>query len=185
MPVDARIRKSTESILRAGLELLNENKDAKLTDVAIQAGVGRATLYRLFKNKDDLVVAITQYCFDEFEKAIQPIEEEAKSAIHAIELLFHYTMPLTLESNFLSKIDYFLNSHPDIEKIEKLYRAKMLLLIEEVSKEIVIDKQLSPSWLLNLIEGLFYAGWLQQTSENFSSEQAATLAYLCFSKSIK
>ena len=184
MTLDARIKKSTEAILRAGLELLNKNKDATLTDVATQAGVGRATLYRLFKNKDDLVMAIALYCHEEYEKATQPIEKQAKSAMHAMELLFHYAMPLTLEFQFLSKLDYFLQSHPAMEQIEKQYKAEMVELIEEVRKEIKIDKQLPTSWLLNLVEGLFYAGWLQQTLEDFSAKQAADLAYSCFKKSI-
>jgi len=184
MNLDARVKKSTESILRAGLELLNDNKDAKLTDVAIQAGVGRATLYRLFNNKDDLVMAITLYCLEEYEKATQPIGQKAKSAIHAMELLFHYAMPLTLEFQFLSKLDIFVLSNPKIEQIEKQHIAEMTELIEKVRKERIIDKRLPTSWLLNLVEGLFYAGWLQQSIENYSPEQAAELAYYSFQKSI-
>ena len=107
MNADARIIKSTESILNAGLALLTKNKDTKLTDVAIAAGVGRATLYRLFKNKDDLVVAIASHCLNEYEIATQSIEKDAKSAMHAMELLFHCSMPLTLEFQFWSKLDYF------------------------------------------------------------------------------
>lgn len=185
MSIDARIKKSTESILRAGLELLNKNKDAKLTDVAKKAGVGRATLYRLFKNKDDLVIAIAMFCLEEYENAIKPIEKEAKSAMHAMELLFHYTMPLTLEFQYLSNASYFLQSNPEMAQIEKQYKAEMMELMEKVSKEIKLDERLPISWLPNLVEGLFYTGWLQQTAENYTAKKAAELAYFCFSKSIK
>lgn len=185
MNTDARIIKSTESILNAGLELLTKNKDTKLTDVAVAAGVGRATLYRLFKNKDDLVLAIASHCLDKYEVATQPIEQKAKSALHAMELLFHYTMPLTLEFQFLSKLDYFLESNPAIDQINKQYKNEMVELIEEIRQEIKIDNKIPNSWLFNLVDGLFYAGWVQQTEEGCTANQAAELAYSCFEKSVR
>ena len=48
-PLDARIKRSRTAIIEAGLECLNQNNEASLTDIANQAGVGRATLYRLFE----------------------------------------------------------------------------------------------------------------------------------------
>lgn len=185
MPVDARIEKSTQLILKAGLELLNENKDAKLTDVAIKAGVGRATLYRLFKNKEDLVTAITQYCLEEYDKATSSIEAEAKSAMHALELLFHYAMPLTLEFKFLTNLEYFTEISPELREIELQQKNEMYELIDEVITEVNADSILTATWLYNFIEGLFYAGFLQQTEENNSAQHAAELAFHCFEKVIK
>lgn len=185
MPVDARIEKSTQSILKAGLELLNENKDAKLTDVAIKAGVGRATLYRLFKNKEDLVTAITQYCLEEYDKATNTIEAEAKSAMHALQLLFHYAIPLTSEFKFLTHLEYFIEISPELQAIEVQHKTEMYELIHEIIAEVNIDNMFTATWLYNFIEGLFYAGFLQQTEENSSAEQAAELAFHCFEKSIK
>ena len=182
MNLDARIKKSTESILQAGLELLTENKDAKLTEVAAHAGVGRATLYRLFKNKEDLVMAITLHCFSEYEKATHSIEREAKSALHAIELLFHYAMPLTLEFQFLTNLDYFIEISTDIKLIEQQHKAEMTELVEHVKREQKVIDKLTTSWLLNYIDGLFFTGWLQQTQESYTAEQAAELAYYCFEK---
>ena len=184
MTTDARIKKSTKAILRAGLELLTVNKDAKLTDVASKAGVGRATLYRLFKNKDDLVLAITHYCIDEYELATQHIEKQAKSALHAIELYIHATMPLTLEFQFLISLDYFVDISPEFKKIEQQHKAEMIELIEEIKKEVPVNKKLTNSWLYNVLEGLFFAGWLQQTADSCSAEQAAELAYYSFKKVI-
>ena len=184
MNVDARIKKSTESILRAGLALLNENKDAKLTDVASQAGVGRATLYRLFKNKEDLVTAITHHCLDEYDRATASIEREATSAMHAMELLFQYAMPLTQEYKFLSDLEHFIEINPELKQIDAEHKAEMLELIDEIRKEVKPDQKLSSAWLNHYVDGLFYAGWLQQTEEGVSSQQAAELAYFCFEKTV-
>ena len=184
MTVDARVQKSTTAIVKAGLVLLNENKDATLTDVAKKAGVGRATLYRLFKNKEELVMAITKHCLAEYEQATLSIEQEAKSALHALELLFHCAMPLTLEFQFIDRLDYFIEISPELKALEQAHKVEMYELIAEIRAEVNIADNLSDVWLYNFIEGLFYAGWLQQTEDNCSAEQAAQLAYYSFSKAV-
>lgn len=184
MAPDARITKSTNLLIKAGLALLNDNKDTKLTDIATHAGVGRATLYRLFSNKNELILAITQHCLEKYQQATLCIEQEAKSAMHALELLFIHAMPLTLEFKFLSNLDYFIDIGPEIKQTELQYKMEMMKLIDDIIKDVSVSKTLPASWLFNLIEGLFYAGWLQQIEDNYSPEQAAELAFYCFKKAI-
>ena len=114
---DARTLKSQQALIQAGLKLLNKNNEITLSDVAKEAGVGRATLYRLYENKEALVEAISLYCLQTFEEITQPIEKKAKSCLHAFDMMFELIMPFTEESQFLAGLEYFSEFSPKIEKI--------------------------------------------------------------------
>ena len=59
---DARTVKSQQALIQSGLILLNKNKGISLSDIAKEANVGRATLYRLYDSKEALVEAIAVWC---------------------------------------------------------------------------------------------------------------------------
>ena len=181
---DARVTKSTEALLKAGLTLLNQNKEASLSEIATVAGVGRATLYRLYKNKEELVKAIAIRCIEEYDEAIKPIDKQAKSYIHAFELLFEFTMPMTEQFQFLINLDYFSPTIPEVEAIFAKQTQEMLELIEAAQKDGCVDKSLPSEWVNNLIEGLFYSSWIQQTDHGTSAEEAARMAFLCFRRAV-
>jgi len=181
---DARVKKSTEALINAGLRLLNKNKETSLSEIAAEAGVGRATLYRLYKNKEELVKAIAMFCIQEYDKAIEPVDKKAKSYMHAFELLFQYSMPLTEQFQFLLSLDYFAPTIPEVEAIFEKQSEEMLALIEAAKKEGSVDKALLSEWINNFIEGLFYASWIQQKEHGTSSEEAARMAFLCFRRAV-
>ncbi|REL30102.1 TetR/AcrR family transcriptional regulator [Thalassotalea euphylliae] len=183
--VDARIVKSQQALVLAGLTLINKNKEISLSDIAKSAGVGRATLYRLYTSKEALIEAIALHCLQVFEQATQPIEAQATSAMHAFELLFSLAMPLTAELQFLMTLDYFADDIPEVNRIIAEQDQELWDLIEQAKQAGELDNSLPTSWVLNLIEGLFYAGWVQQEEYQASAAQAASLAFRSFSKAVQ
>ena len=184
-PIDARIKKSHNALMEAGLRLLNQNKEASLSDIASAAGVGRATLYRLFSNKEELVKAIAMHCLDLFDEATAPLDSQARSVMHYMELLFQVTMPMTEEFQFLMDLDYFANEIPEVDAIIKETDEELIELFDEGKREGSIDQDLPSTWLKCYIEGLFVAGWLQQKEQGFSAEECARLAFRCFKNGVK
>lgn len=183
--VDARIQKSQHALVLAGLKLINENKEISLSDIAKEAGVGRATLYRIFSSKEALIEEIALYCLNAFEDATQSIDKLATSSIHAFELLFEFAMPLTDESQFLFSLDYFSEEIPKVSQIIDKQDRELCELIDYAKRKGEIDKSLPTSWILNYVEGLFYTGWIQQKQFNTSVQESAKLAYKCFSRSVQ
>lgn len=178
--LDARAKRSQRALLQAGLELLNENRDATLSDIATHAGVGRATLYRQFDSREKLVKAVALYCIDLFDEVTAPIEEQATSALDAIRLLLELTMPFTKELQFLMSLDYFADDDPEILAIFKKHTQEMVELVDQAKQEGSIDKTLPSSWIVNFIEGLFYATWIQQSEEKSPPDEVARLAFSAF-----
>lgn len=183
-PLDARAKRSQQALMRAGLELLNKNKEATLSDIAAQAGVGRTTLYRQYETREKLIVAIATYCLELIDEATAPIEDEAKSAMDAIRLLFELVMPLTQEIQFLIHLDQFEESDPAIKEINSRHAGELDELVTLAKKEGSITKSLPNSWITNLINGLFIVSWLQQNSEKTSAQKTASLAFSTFAKGV-
>ena len=184
-PIDARIQKSHNALMEAGLRLLNQNKEASLSDIASAAGVGRATLYRLFSNKDELVKAIALHCLELFDQATTPLESKARSVMHFMELLFETIMPMTDEFQFLMDLDYFADDIPEVEEIANQIDKEMIELFDEGKREGSISKDLPSTWLNSYTEGLFISGWLQQKEHGADAKECARLAFRCFKNGVK
>ncbi|MGI9232592.1 MAG: TetR/AcrR family transcriptional regulator [Woeseiaceae bacterium] len=178
--LDARAERSQQALLQAGLELLNANPDASLSDIANHAGVGRTTLYRQYETREKLVSAIAVYCLETFDQVTDPIEQQATSIIDAVRLLFDLAMPLTQELQFLMSLDKSTGSDPVIVAIGEDYTKQMHELVEQGKKEGSIDKSLPTSWVANLIDGLFIVGWIQQQDGAYTSEKVAAFAFTSF-----
>ena len=178
--LDARAERSQKALLRAGLELLNANPDAALSDIANHAGVGRTTLYRQYETREKLVHAIAVHCLETFEEVNAPIERQATSAIDAVRLLFELEMPLTQELQFLMHLDQLAANDPTIAAISKEQTQQMYDLVELGKKEGSIDQSLPTSWVAHLIDGLFIAGWVQLQDGAHTPRQVAALAFRSF-----
>jgi AcrR family transcriptional regulator len=178
--LDARAKRSQQAILKAGLELLNKNPEATISDIAAHAGVGRATLYRQYETRENLISAIAINCLETIDEVTAPIEKTAKTAMDAIRMLFELAMPLTQEFQFLINLDQFIEKDPKIAAINKKQKKEMISLVEYGKKKGEINKSLPTKWILNLIDGLFYIGWQQQKEEDSSPKEAAKLAFATF-----
>jgi AcrR family transcriptional regulator len=183
-PLDARAKRSQKALLRAGLELLNENPEASLSDIAAHAGVGRATLYRQYETREKLILAVALDCFDVIDEATAPIEWKARSAMDAMRMMFELVMPLTREFQFLMNLERVVENEPQIAAINKKQQDELIELVEYGKNKGEIDPALPTSWILNLIEGLFYAGWVQLQQEGSKPKAVAELAFRTLSQGI-
>lgn len=183
--IDARALRSRNALLKSGLELLNVNKEASLSDIANHAGVGRATLYRQFETREQLVKEIAINCLELLDEACNPIERKAKSGLDAIRLLFELTMPLTQELHFLMHLDGLTEDDPEVLTIYAQQQQDTIVMIELAKQEGSINQDLPTIWIVNLIEGLFYSAALTMEKPEFDSKQVAKFAFNSFCSGVK
>ncbi|AGK95311.1 TetR/AcrR family transcriptional regulator [Clostridium pasteurianum] len=107
-------------LIEKGLELLNEEgyKNFSLRKVAKSCGVSHTAPYRHFKNKDELIVAITlealQKFNDSLKVAVKKYPDDIKSQIKEMGFLyvkFFVENPEYLQLLFLSDILKFINKN--------------------------------------------------------------------------
>ncbi len=182
---DARIRRSRAAIIKAGLELLNKNNEASLTDIANHAEVGRATLYRLFETKEELIKAIAFDCLIRFDNATVHIESESHSAIEAIHLLFKAIMPLAEEQQFLLNLSTFTYKDKELQDIVKKQELGMRYLVDRAKQEGSIDASVPSEWITHVTDALFYPAWVLREEKNYSYETLVDLAFRTFCSGFK
>lgn len=186
---DARITKSRKALIEAGMALLIQNPDASLSDIAQYAGVGRATLYRQFETRDELVACIIKSCLQKFGDVTQPIETEASSALDAIRLLFDLLLPLESEMSFLMKFEASISEkagpeNQEIHQIMQSQQQEIRDLFAACQQEKSIDPKLPLAWLESLLDGLFFAAWRCISESDTTCEKAAKLAFDSFCKGV-
>jgi AcrR family transcriptional regulator len=74
----ADARRNHERVFAAALEIFDEHGlQGTIPQVAERAGVGKATVYRSYPAKEDLVDAVTRYRLAQLEQSIAPATAEA------------------------------------------------------------------------------------------------------------
>lgn len=177
MTLDARAQRSRNALIAAGICLLNENKHASLSDIAQHADVGRATLYRHFSSREELIRDIALMCLEKMDQATAHIEPEADSALHGVELMFRALLPLEEELKFLMGLGFWADDDPQVSAIHRQQREQMMAVAELAKSDGSVRGELPAIWIVNLIEGLLYAAWLTQTEAGLDAEHLAELAF--------
>ena len=180
--MNAKVKKSKAAIIQAGMELLVRNPDAPLSDIAQHAGVGRATLYRLFASKEELVKAISIHCYQAFDAATEDLASQTHSALEMIRLLYQAVIPKNLELQFLERLGDIGEDDSELMAIRDQQFEDMLELVEYGKKTGEINPDLPSDWLVYVIESLFYpVGMMQDEprpgSPHYSEAQLVDLAF--------
>ena len=174
MNTEKKIRLGTrEAIIEAALLLLNDNPGASFSEIAIKAGVGRATLHRHFRNRDALIDAISHQCMDEMERAVVVGEQNVSKAKERLASMFFATVPLGDRYSFLQQQ---IETH---DEVRARYVAQLDWLSELVSAlkaEGTVSKDVPDFWLVNQIDQLIWTAWRAVKGGRLTVNDAVALA---------
>ena len=110
-----------ESLIKMGLKLFNEEGAEKFSirKVAALCNVSHAAPYKHFKSKEELINAISEYVFSNFESSLNEVVEKYKNDAHerVIELGKKYV--------------WFMVENPDYLKFAFLTKSKSEIIIGE------------------------------------------------------
>lgn len=87
VPLRADAQRSVLAILHAADAALSRDASATLDQIAREAGVARATLYRRFTSREDLLAHLTRWTTADISAAIGPVEQlviPTRLALHAV-----------------------------------------------------------------------------------------------------
>ncbi len=172
---DARIEKSRAALLGTGLTLLLEKPNASFSEIADQAGVGRTTLYRQFKTREQLIQAIARRCLEQIDRGATEQASRAKSYREAIELILLSVMPLADRLRFLALFWDIAVQDDDIVERNARYNREMVELIEAAKREGSIEPTLPSDWVADLIDSLFQVAWKLIDVNGYSERDAAEM----------
>jgi TetR/AcrR family transcriptional repressor of mexCD-oprJ operon len=144
----ADAERNRERVLDHATRLLAHDPGAGVADIAHAAGVGRATLYRHFPSRADLVVAIHERAFAESEAAIAASRIADGTAAAALERLVAALLEVGDRYRFLLADEALDLSDEHRRAHTARLRAPLLALIDRGQASGELSRSMDPAWML-------------------------------------
>lgn len=170
---DARANRSREALINAGIQLFIRNPKASLKDVAEFANVGRATLYRHFETREQLIQEIAQESLQLTDTVMAPIKAKKLSGKDSLKAMLHALMPMADRYHFLLSLWSIAEGDEQVLQMYNRQLEELYNLIERARSEGDINTALSTDWIIVTIDSLIYAGWWLVGEGKCTPQQAA------------
>ena len=146
-------------VVAAAIHLLADQPDATMQEIADAAGMGRATVYRHFANRDELLSAITLVAFEEIRVALDQRtlgEGDVVAALNrAIEAFFEvgdrYLFLVERPEERVRAIDKEAAVHEIFEPVAAL--------LDRARSEGVIREDVSTEWVSGVLGALIHTAF--------------------------
>lgn len=165
--------RTLEAILDSAIRLFNADPGATMTEIAIAAGVGRATLHRHFQDKDDLIQTLSARCMEEMNAAVRATDIPDQPAVARLHAMLKSAIPLGDRYAFLS-----LERMED-EDLQSGYQEQLdwtTALIEQLKAEQAIAKDVPTSWAVAQVDQVIWTAWTAVWNLELTKYEAADLA---------
>ncbi|MFY0615958.1 TetR/AcrR family transcriptional regulator [Shimia sp.] len=169
------MKKTETTILEAGFTVFSANPTATLLDVAQEAGIGRATLHRYFKGREDLMAALAMAAMKELDAAVEQATRNAQSHTEALRLSLDAMIPLADRQMFLANEP--LDHVPQVLEAYNRQLEELAEAVDAAKDEGGFDRTVPTSWIVQAYETLTYAAWAVVQDEQVSPEEAAELMW--------
>jgi len=170
-----------DRIIAQSIACLATNSNAGLEEIARVAGVGRATLYRYFKSRAELLCAIKLRAGDQLQQVIEPVMEDSLPAREKLVRIVTRLVPLGSSLNVSSYFDY--PGKEEDSRVVKVYlnhrnRAKQLCMA--LKKEGAVSREMPVPWLISSLHALIFEAWATVERGEIAPKQAPWLVLETF-----
>jgi AcrR family transcriptional regulator len=145
-------------ILRAAARLLVVDRGASMAEIAAATGVGRTTLHRRYRGREDLIRAIAFDAVEECEAAIREARLEEGSVREAVGRLFAALIPVGERYHFLLA-EAQLEDDPELDRAEERISEPMRALIRRGKADGTFRPDVPDAWVMNAMGALLFAAW--------------------------
>ena len=172
----SNIRPTTRTaIIEAAFKTFGQDASASLNDVAATAGVGRATLHRHFKGRDDLMLELTKIASREIDEAVAAAVKPATSWTESLRLSLAAVIPLADRLWFLMRQP--TPPGAEVAALHARQRAETVEAIDQARKEGAFATDAPTAWIAAVYDALIYTGWEAVNAGELTPNQAADLAW--------
>lgn len=181
---DARYKKSRAAIIDAGIEVLLANPNAGMSEIAQAAGVGRATLYRHFETRNELVQALTILCLEETDEILQPVKDAGLTGLSAISASIDLIVPMADKYRFLMSLSAIAAEDATVKRIYRRQLKELYDLVEVAKDAGEIDSNLPTAWVVGSYDALLNTAWELVEQNQLTSVDAAVYFKRSFAASV-
>ena len=164
-----------DAIIEAAFQVFSRDSGASLADIAGHAGVGRATLHRHFRGREDLMIALARTAMRELDEASDAATRDATSYSDALRQTLHALVPLADRLWFLAHKP--VEHDPDVAAAHRRQMQDLAEAIDAAKAEGLFAADLPTSWIAQAYDHLLYAAWESVRAGEATPAQAAALAW--------
>jgi AcrR family transcriptional regulator len=141
--------RNREAILEAAIGVLGDKPDAGIAEVAAAAGVGRATVYRHFACREELIEALRDHAGDEARARFAAARVDDGDPVEALERLV--SAMLALGDRY--RVIFPSDQQPRARRAEVLLKP-LTRLIARAQAQGAIDPALPSAWVIATLRAL-------------------------------
>jgi TetR/AcrR family transcriptional repressor of mexCD-oprJ operon len=155
----------------AALVLSAKGDSASMEDVASAAGVGRATIYRYFPSRDDLLSALAEVAIDDAHRRIMEADLERATVPEALARIIRAVVACGIKFSVLTND----HSHVDRSRVESLIRDPIQAVFQRGQDEGVMRTDLTTDILVDLFGGLTKVALQIAGDDELGAEEASAV----------
>ncbi len=148
-----------------------------MAEVASAAGLARATLYRHFTTRADLVAAIRSQAYDEAGAAIEASRLEEGSAPDALRRLIEKLIAVGDRYRFLQNEVQSESAGAANRKREEELSQPVLALIRRGQDNGEFSPDIPPTWVTRTLDALIRSALRARAEGELSTSEAAAFVY--------
>ena len=171
-PARADARRNVRAIVDAAAHMLASDPATPMQDIAEAAGVHRATLYRHFPAREDLIAALHRRALEEAEEAVRASRIEEGTATEALERVI---VALSAVGDRYRMLVHEAGKDPDLCEQEDRLGALLRSLVLRGQAEGSLRPELDPDWTLVALKGVMMAGLEGAAEGSFDASQVPGL----------
>jgi len=168
--------RAQSEILAAAIRVMSEDPGASMQQVAQATGVGRATLYRHYSSREDLIRAIRLHALGEYREALVGVELEAMPAGQAIRRALEVLLPVVDRYRVLMNAPPPDPADPDQRRLVEEIEGPILQVILRGQRAGELRSDLPARFVLRMFTGLLSTGRRAIAEGVVEQERAAELA---------
>jgi AcrR family transcriptional regulator len=162
---------STAILDAAALVLSAKGDTASMEDVAAAAGVGRATIYRYFPSRDDLLSALSEVAIDDAHRRITEADLARATVPEALARIIRAVVACGIKFSVLTSD----HSHVDRNRVERLIRDPIQAVFRRGQDEGVLRTDLTTDILVDLFGGLAKVALQIAGNDELGAEEASAV----------
>ena len=173
LPTRARVG-ARDALLQAATQLLARNPGATLEEVSLEAGVGRATLFRYFPTRSELLREVGVAAMARLEGSLDQVDLSAGSSVDKLGRLVDALVPWGEQLRFLL-VASELYEDEALARAEERIDARILPVFRAAKADGTLRADIPDGWLFEAFEALLYASWTAVAKGGVARKDAGPL----------
>lgn len=165
--VDAR--RNLDAIVQAAARMLAEDPRVSMQEIAVSAGLHRATVHRHFPSRDDLVQAVLEHAYDESDRALEAIlADGSRSSREQLERF----VDAMLEIGDRWRTWRYTGITPEVQRRNQALGSPLTVLVGKAQQDGTIRTDLPADLVAVALGGLVHGSLTRMAGGSLTREQA-------------